>query len=185
MKRYNLEFFKWFLANPKKVASIVPSSKWLSKKIINSTNLSKAKVIVELWAWTWPITDNIIESVNIEEITIILFEINKKYCEILKDRFWEKAIIINKSVKNFKSTLEEIWIYEIDVIISSLPIIQFDKETQILFFKDLSYYTKKWTEFRTISYTPFALKNTMKGFNLKKLWTVFFNIPPMMIYGIN
>ena len=59
--RSNFVFLGKFLRHGTKIASVWPSSKFLSRATISEVDFDKARVIVEMGAGTGPITDAVIE----------------------------------------------------------------------------------------------------------------------------
>ena len=81
-------FFGKFLKHGTKIASLAPSSPWLSRATVGNVDWAKAEVVVELGAGTGPITRVIAERAR-PETRVVVLERDPDFAAILRDRFAE------------------------------------------------------------------------------------------------
>src|ERR1700760_3678839 len=81
-----LLFLKKFLKHGTKIASLAPSSPWLSRATVGNVDWAKANVIVELGAGTGPITRVIAERTR-PETKVVVLERDADFARILRERF--------------------------------------------------------------------------------------------------
>jgi phospholipid N-methyltransferase len=176
-----LNFLKEYFKDPKKTGSITPSSKYLTKKMLNSINFSKELIILEFGAGNGVFSESIINQKN-KNTKLIIIEFNKKFCEELIIKFGniDNVFIINDDVLNLENILKELNIDKVDNIISSLPFLSLGEEFTEKLMNLIKLYLKD--EFVLFQYTNIIFKNLKKHFpNIKKEF-VFKNIPPAIIF---
>ncbi|WP_340387534.1 hypothetical protein [Paenibacillus sp. FSL E2-0151] len=83
-----LLFLQGFLRNPKRVGSVLPSSKYLAKKIVQSVRWDEVRTIAELGPGTGAIT-RLIRSHLPKSATVFLFERDPKMRSNLKKTYPE------------------------------------------------------------------------------------------------
>lgn len=110
-----LKFTKQYLLNLKCVGSIVPSSKYLAKKMIEGIPQEKYYKILEVGGGTGAITKFIINDLN-KSNEIYVSELNPLFCDILEKKFEKKINIIKGDILEYKPINREF-----DYIICSLP----------------------------------------------------------------
>lgn len=178
-----LSFWIKFLKNPKENASIVPSSKYLSKAMIDWIDFSKIHTIVELWPWTWVFTKEIIKKAK-KNTKIILIETEKNYVDLLKKKFKNIVIIENDSAENLNKIIIKHKIDKIDLIVSWLPY-TIPKNVLDNILLSIWWHVSSWTTFRFFTYIPPVMKKYYKCLPIKRKKFVMRNFPPAWIYWIN
>jgi phosphatidylethanolamine/phosphatidyl-N-methylethanolamine N-methyltransferase len=120
--RSNFVFLGKFLRHGTKIASVWPSSKFLSRATIREVDFDKAKVIVELGAGTGPITDAVISKLK-PHTRFLAIERDKDLLKILQDRFsgLHNVEIIHADVRDLDALLKARKIDKVDYFVSGLP----------------------------------------------------------------
>lgn len=94
------------------------SSKSLVNKMLSYSDLSKAKLIVELGGGDGSITQGIVDKLK-PDAELLVFEISSSFCEAMEKQFPQDNVrIINDSAENIHLYLEN---KKVDYIFSSLP----------------------------------------------------------------
>lgn len=129
-------FFGKFLKHGTKIASLAPSSRWLSRATVGNVDWARARVIVELGAGTGPITRAIAERVR-PETRVIVLERDADFAAILRERFGSLANfeVIEGDARHLASMLAERGISQVDHVISGLPVPSFPRELQLELFR--------------------------------------------------
>src|SRR3954454_10659346 len=83
-------FFGKFLRHGTKIASLAPSSPWLSRATVGNVDWARADVIVELGAGTGPITRVIAKRAR-PETKVVVLERDADFAAILRERFAKHA----------------------------------------------------------------------------------------------
>jgi phosphatidylethanolamine/phosphatidyl-N-methylethanolamine N-methyltransferase len=118
----NKDFFKAFLSNRKSVGSVVPSSRFLTRKILDHIDFGTPQVIVELGPGTGVFTKEIITRMHAES-KLLVIELNEDFANHLKSRFIDSRVeIIQASATELPTLLHERHIQQVNYIVSSLPL---------------------------------------------------------------
>ncbi len=175
-------FFSNFIKNPLTNASVIPSSKRASKKILENIDFSKINSVLELGPGNGIFTGEIIKRCK-PDTKIVLIEIEDSYIKILKRKFGKRIIIENTWAHNMADVLDKHNINPVDLIISGLPFSGDENK------KDLNNAILEQADqgaiYRFFTYMPGFMKKAYKDMPIEKYNFVFRNIPPMWIYGIN
>ena len=129
-------FFGKFLKHGTKIASLAPSSPWLSRATVSNVDWAKADVIVELGAGTGPITKVIAERSR-PDTKVIVLERDADFAAILRDRFavYPHFDVIEGDVRDLSAMLAERGIGRVDHVISGLPVPSFPKDFRLEYFR--------------------------------------------------
>ena len=124
-------FLGKFLRHGTKIASLAPSSRWLSRATVGNIDWDKANVLVELGAGTGPITRVLAEKAR-PDCKVVVLERDADFARLLRERFSAHANfdIIEADCRDLAAILAERGIERADAIISGLPVPSFPKELQ-------------------------------------------------------
>jgi phospholipid N-methyltransferase len=78
-----LAFFKGFLRNPTGIGSIIPSSRWLERRVVETANVGASRLVVELGPGTGGTTRAILKALP-PEATLLAIEINPEFVGYLR-----------------------------------------------------------------------------------------------------
>jgi ornithine lipid N-methyltransferase len=124
-------FLGKFLRHGTKIASLAPSSRWLSKATVGNVDWARAQIIVELGAGTGPITRAIADRVR-PETKVVVLERDPDFAAILRQRFGDlpNFDVVEGDVRDLSAILAERGIGRVDHVISGLPVPSFPKDFQ-------------------------------------------------------
>jgi ornithine lipid N-methyltransferase len=113
------------------VASIAPSSRWLSRTTVRNVAWDRVRTLVELGAGTGPITRAIAERVR-PECRVIVVERDPDFGQMLRERFGAlpNFEIVEANVTDLGVILADRGITRVDHVISGLPVPSFPRELQ-------------------------------------------------------
>lgn len=129
-------FLGKFLKHGTKIASLAPSSPWLSRATVRNVDWDRARVVVELGAGTGPITRVISEKAK-PDCKVIVLERDADFSRLLKERFASlpNFDVIEGDVRDLSGMLADRGIAKADYVISGLPVPSFPKELQLDLFR--------------------------------------------------
>ena len=129
-------FFGKFLRHGTKIASLAPSSPWLSRATIRNVDWANARAVVELGAGTGPITRAIAERAH-PDCRVVVMERDHDFAQILKDRFGGRPNfdVIEGDCRDLAAILAERGIGRVDAVVSGLPVPSFPKDLQADLFR--------------------------------------------------
>ena len=115
-------FLRSFLQNPKQVASIIPSSRFVVKKVASKMDLTKPRVIAEFGPGEGVVTREILRR-SPAGTRMILFELNEVLYKLLRDEFAddERVEVLHEDARNIVRIAEERGITGFDYIFSGIP----------------------------------------------------------------
>jgi phosphatidylethanolamine/phosphatidyl-N-methylethanolamine N-methyltransferase len=124
-------FFGKFLRHGTKIASLAPSSRWLSRTTVCNVDWDRARVIVELGAGTGPITRVLAEKVH-PECRVVVVERDSDFARLLRERFehLQNFEVVEADSRELARMLAERGVTTADYIISGLPVPSMPKDIQ-------------------------------------------------------
>jgi phospholipid N-methyltransferase len=131
-------FLGKFLKHGTAIASLAPSSPWLSRATVRNVDWARANVLVELGAGTGPITKVLAENAR-PACRVIVLERDPDFVKILEDRFGANANleVVGADVRDLAAILSERGIERADHVISGLPVPSFPKNLQRDLFRNV------------------------------------------------
>jgi phosphatidylethanolamine/phosphatidyl-N-methylethanolamine N-methyltransferase len=115
-----IDFFRGFLRSPEQVGSIIPSSRFLERRIINMAELDQARCVVELGPGTGGTTRAILESMPVDA-RLLTIELDPHFSEILQDIGDARLVPHTGSAVDLKQILDQHGLPAPDVVISGIP----------------------------------------------------------------
>ncbi len=124
-------FLGKFFRHGTAIASLAPSSPWLSRATVRNVDWTRAKVLVELGAGTGPITRVLAEKAP-GDCRVVVLERDADFARLLKERFQHlpNFDVIEGDVRNLAQMLSDRGIGQVDYVISGLPVPSFPKDLQ-------------------------------------------------------
>src|SRR5438270_9061034 len=113
------KFFKQGTA----IASLAPSSRWLSQTTVRNISWDRARVLVELGAGTGPITRVLAEKAR-PECRVVVLERDPDFARLLHQRFdhLPNFDVVEGDVRDLTTILDDRGIPQVDTVISGLPV---------------------------------------------------------------
>ena len=183
MSKNKDNFLKEFFKERKTIGAVSPSSKSLTKKMLENVNFKSSNVIVEFGPGTGVITRQIVLKMN-PDATLYVFELHHPFYESLQKEFKnvKNVQIIKDSAVNVRKYLKEDNKANADVIISSLPLTNFDQNLTIRILKSAEKALKENGQFIQFQYSLNARRLLNKIFNSTAIKFTPLNLPPAFIY---
>ena len=116
-----LEFLRGFLRNPKEVGSVIPSSRYLIRRVLDRGRVSRAQVIVELGPGTGVLTREILRRMPISA-RLIAVEINPQFVRVLRRTLPDpRLFVFEGSCADLERALEKAEVEKADLVVSGIP----------------------------------------------------------------
>src|SRR3982751_3959297 len=124
-------FLGKFLRHGTKIASLAPSSRWLSRATVRNVDWARARVLVELGAGTGPITRVLAERAH-PDCKVIVLERDPDFSRLLRARFEGRPNldVVEGDCRDLAAILADRGIRQADFILSGLPVPSFPKDLQ-------------------------------------------------------
>jgi phospholipid N-methyltransferase len=114
-------FARNFFKNPKMLGSVIPSSRYLVDQLLRDINWAEARVIIEYGPGVGTISDEILKRMR-SDATLIVFEINDEFVDMLKRRFHDPRLrVVHRSAAEVGDVLGELGLPAADYVISGIP----------------------------------------------------------------
>lgn len=177
------DFLKEFIKDHRKVGSAWPSSRFLRNKMLKNVDFDSSKVIIEYGAGTGVFTREVHNKMS-SDSQLIVFELNDYFYKNLIKEFKDSpnVIIINDSAENVMVHLREHTEKPADVILSSLPLTNFDDTLTSNILEAAKEVLRPKGKFIQFQYTLNAKKILQKIFTLTSIQFTPINIPPAFVY---
>src|SRR6516225_5023339 len=119
-------FLGKFLRHGTAIASLAPSSPWLSRTTVRNADWERARVLVELGAGTGPITRVLAEKAR-PDCRVVVLERDPDFARLLHERFGGLANfdVVQGDSRDLLPILADRQIAAVDHVISGLPVPSF------------------------------------------------------------
>ncbi|MGE6599681.1 class I SAM-dependent methyltransferase [Bacillus proteolyticus] len=180
----HLSFLFQYIAHPRNIGAVIPSSKFLADKMLESIDFKKAKYIVEYGPGTGVFTKKLLEKRNVNT-TLLLVENNKEFDLLLKEKFKKEKnlYIVCGSAENIDEYLKGHCIPYADYIVSGLPFSSLPQNVSNKILLTTTKILKEDGKFITFQYTKFK-KNFINRFFAKiDVKRELKNLPPAYVFS--
>ena len=130
-------FLREFLKNPRQVASIIPSSRFLKRRIVELAELRTARTVVELGAGTGGTTVAFLAAM-LPDAKILSIEINPHFCSLLNHISDKRLIVHCGSAQEIRATLSRYGLAAPDAVISGIPFSTMEQQTGSLILEEIT-----------------------------------------------
>jgi len=174
-------YLRSFFRSTQDVASLVPSSRWTAKAMLQGISFDSGQTIVELGAGTGAVTALLLQATKGRGRTLIV-ERDPDFYKRLKDRFPEAEILAADAVE-LQPLLTAHGIQKIDHVISTLPINWLTSEDQNRLLECVCRNLDPEGTFRQLTHVPwFNQELFQRHFASVECPIVFRNLPPAGCY---
>jgi phospholipid N-methyltransferase len=182
--RDSLLFLGKFLRYGTKIASLAPSSRWLSRTTVRNIDWNTAKVVVELGAGTGPITRVLAERAP-ASCRVLVIERDSDFARLLRERFAHLSHfeVIEGDCRELDRMLAERNIDRADAIISGLPVPSFPQDLQRELFRVVKRVLQPGGSYNQITEIPWVYQGLYRRY-FEEVRFVFEprNVPPAGAY---
>jgi phosphatidylethanolamine/phosphatidyl-N-methylethanolamine N-methyltransferase len=173
--------FRRFLADPLKIAYVVPSSKPMIRRVLDKLDFARGRVFVEFGGGEGCYTRELVKRLA-PEARLLVFELDEQLAEHLRKQFLHdgRVLIFQQDAATFRDELHKIGIREADYVVSGIPFSYLEpkKKREIL----LAVHEGLTQDGKFVVYqvTP-ELKRHTQMFAEHEVEYFLANIPPMFI----
>ncbi|WP_400164747.1 class I SAM-dependent methyltransferase [Brevibacillus sp. TJ4] len=174
-----LAFFRRFIAEPGQVGSVIPSSRFLCKKIMSHIQWNETDVIFELGPGTGPFTQEIYDQLR-PGTGYVLVERDPQFRALLQSRF--PNLPIREEATRLGEYVEELGFEKVDVIVSGLPFANFPQDLRTKILDEIQSVLAPGGLFITFQYSLQLHAELKARFAPVQIDFTLLNIPPAFIY---
>jgi phosphatidylethanolamine/phosphatidyl-N-methylethanolamine N-methyltransferase len=158
-------FLGKFFRHGTAIASLAPSSRWLSRATVGNVAWDRARVLVELGAGTGPITRVLAEKAR-PDCRVVVLERDPDFAGLLRRRFEHLSNfdVVEGDVRDLAGLLGERGISRVDHVISGLPVPSFPKDLQRDLFRVVKQVLAPEGTYNQITEMPWVYWRFYRGF---------------------
>jgi len=172
-------FMKRFARSPLAIGSIVPSSRFLVARMLESVDWHQANSIIELGAGTGVITAAI-DNQRRPGSTFISFERDDDMRRELNARFPD--VHTHHDAFMLREVLAKQTLDSVDCVISGLPFANFDDAQRTALFSDIHAALRPGGVFIAFQYTRLLQPYFLSVYGRYECKRVLINVPPALVY---
>ena len=177
-----LDFLMGFLRNPREVASIVPSSRFLTRRVTECGRAERARVVVELGPGTGVMTRPLLERMPTDG-KLIAIEINPSFAELLRREFEDPRLSIYEgSAVDIELALAKQAAGKADLVVSGIPFSTLDAGVGRATLEAARRVLAPGGRFVAYQFRSHVARQAEPVFGRPQTHSGFWNIPPMKIY---
>lgn len=159
-----------------------PSSRFLAKKMLESIDFERMKVIVELGPGTGVFTRRILKELHPDGIMLV-FELNDNFMQLLKKEFTDPRVhLIHDSAEKIGEYLEKYGVSQADAVVSSLPLANFPDELRNRILQESHRVMGSESLYVQFQYSLNAKKAIKNRFHQVNISFTPVNFPPAFVY---
>jgi phospholipid N-methyltransferase len=176
-----MQFFLEYLKHPKEVGSAIPSSRYLTRSVLNRIDWSQARNVVELGSGTGIITKGLLNKLShLTQAQLTAFEINTAYAHTLRAITNPILHIEEHSAWDIEKIVPR---RSADVVISGIPLSNFSRDEVRTLMQSIHSTLRPGGLFIQYQFIPRRLKDVRSLFpEVHITWEVR-NVPPACVFS--
>lgn len=179
---HHLAFLRGFLTRPKEVGSIIPSSRFMERRIVKTAELASAKLAVELGPGTGGTTRALLRNMA-PDSTLVAIEINPGFVKLLSEHIRDPRLIVHHgSATEIPSILAKHGLGEPDVILSGIPFSTMDESLGTAILQSVRESLAPGGRFVAYQFRDRVHTLGVDVFGRASVQTELLNVPPMRVY---
>jgi phosphatidylethanolamine/phosphatidyl-N-methylethanolamine N-methyltransferase len=178
---HRLQFFQGFLTRPKEVGSIIPSSRFLERRVVRVADIRGARTIVELGPGTGGTTRAVLKAMA-PQAHLLAIEINARFARLL-GRIPDRRLRVHEgSAAEIAEALSVHGLPPADAILSGIPFSTMPRELGLDILRSVHDSLAPGGVF-----VAYQVRDRVEDlgrcvFGDAQVQTVMLNVPPMRIY---
>lgn len=174
-------FLQEFLKNPRQVASIIPSSRYLEHRIVTLSEIRTAHTVVELGAGIGGTTSAILAAM-LPDAKLLSMEINPHFCSLLNRVRDERLIVHCGSAQEIRAALSQYQLSSPDVVISGIPFSTIERRIGSLIIEEIASALSPEGRFVAYQISNRVAELSQPFLGDARIELEFLNIPPLRLY---
>lgn len=177
-----LTFFKGFLQYPEQVGSIIPSSKYLERSLVDVASISNARSVVELGPGTGGTTQAILDALP-DDAKFLAIELNFEFVKLLETNPDPRLIVHYGTAEETKEILTYYNIEQPDAVISGIPFSTMPYLIAQRILKNIWDSLKPGGHFVAYQFRDRVAELGKEIFGKPETKIEFLNVPPVRVYS--
>lgn len=178
---HRFRFFQGFLARPKEVGSIIPSSRFLERRVIRSVGVPGARLVVELGPGTGGTTRALLRALG-PDARLLAIEINPRFAELLSRTPDPRLLVHTGSAAELQAALDFHRLGQPDAIVSGIPFSTMTRSVGTEILRSVHDALAPGGRFVAYQVRDRVADLGTPVFGRADVDTVLMNVPPMRVY---
>ena len=177
-----IAFLRGFLERPKEVGSIIPSSRWMERRITRAAEIASAEVVVELGPGTGGTTKALLAAMA-PEARLLAIEINPRFCDLLRNTIDDPRLIVHEgSAAEIPEALAKHDLNAPDVVLSGIPFSTMPQTLGLSILRSVRKSLRPGGRFVAYQFRDVVHTLGKRIFGPASIQIELFNMPPMRVY---
>lgn len=177
--REKVRFFRSFLANPRQVGAILPTSRRAVRDMLDMADFARARTVVELGAGTGVYTEEVLKRLH-PDARFLAFEVDSDLIATLNERVEDRRLhVVNDSAENVGAYLDD---DKVDIIVSGLPFTSLPEPVKRNIFVEMSRVLSPDGVMVAIQYSTMAQRELKRHFASVRRRVSPVNVPPAFLF---
>jgi phosphatidylethanolamine/phosphatidyl-N-methylethanolamine N-methyltransferase len=174
-------FLREFLKHPQQVASIIPSSRFLERRVVELAAIRSAHTVVELGAGTGGTTRAILREMP-PDGKLLVIELNARFCALLGQIEDKRLIVHRGSAQELGDAIALHGLPAPDVIVSGIPFSTMSRSVGTRILQAVTSVLDPGGRFVAYQVSKQVHDLASPLFGAARVEVELFNIPPMRLY---
>ena len=178
----SLKFLLQYITRPRTVGAVLPSSKYLARKMVMGVDFERAAYVVEYGPGTGVFTDEILRGLG-SDAKLLLLERNPDFAALLERKYeaYENVTVVNDTAEQVGKYLNMYSIPKADYVLSGLPFASLPNEVSENILKETMKILAEGGKFITFQYSLLRKDLFSRHFPEITITREFRNIPPAYV----
>jgi phospholipid N-methyltransferase len=180
--QHPIAFLRGFLERPKEVGSIIPSSRWMERRITRTADLAHSKLAVELGPGTGGTTRALLKALP-PDATLLAIEINPGFCDLIESSIDDPRLIVHQgSAAEIPEALVKHDLGAPDVVLSGIPFSTMPRELGLAILRSVRASLAPGGRFVAYQFRDVVHTLGKQVFGPASIQLELLNVPPMRVY---
>ncbi len=180
--QHPIAFLRGFLERPKEVGSIIPSSRWMERRITRTADLAHAKLAIELGPGTGGTTKALLQAMA-PDAKLLAIEINPGFCDLIERSIGDPRLIVHHgSAAEIPEALVKHDLSSPDVILSGIPFSTMPRELGLAILRSVRASLAPGGRFVAYQFRDVVHTLGKQVFGPASVQLELLNVPPMRVY---
>lgn len=176
-----LAFFQGFLRRPQSVGSVIPSSRFLERRILKLAEIGRNDTVVELGPGTGGTTRALLNELG-PRGRLLSIEVDREFVELLREIDDPRLIPHHGSAENIAQILKSHGLRDPDIVISGIPFSTMPAETGRKIVREIHRVLPEGKTFVAYQLRDRVAELATPVFGKPEVSLELINIPPMRVY---
>lgn len=174
-------FLRSFLAHPRKVGAVLPTSRFAVSDLLDLAPIGQARLVVEFGAGTGVYTGEILKRLRPDDARLLAFEIDPRLAGDLRARLPDPRLrVIAESAENVDAHIGG---EPVDVIVSALPFTSLPAGVRTSVLEASRRILRPGGVLLVLQYSPFIEGALRQAFPVVQRRISPLNVPPAFLYA--